>query len=168
MESIQLMVSFGIAYLKKNGIGINKFGIEVCYKKPYFEYLLQASQYWEAVSLIWGDGWLQTGYNIRSMFQTGLVPDWWVLWCLQSSDFPGGVIVANNSSRVYWIGIDKFYVKLELTKWNWVELELTSHLIASLFKHICLFHGVFELIYQTFPVDWQLGILISVKLYKSQ
>jgi len=30
----------GIAYLKKNGIGIDKFGIEVCYKKSYLEHKL--------------------------------------------------------------------------------------------------------------------------------
>jgi len=93
----------GIAYLKK--------------------YLLQASQYWEVVGPIQGDRQLQTGYNIRSTFQTGLVPEWQVLWCPQSADFAGRVIVTNNSSRVYGIalfGIDKFDV--ELTKWNWVEL----------------------------------------------
>ena len=32
IPELELMGNFGIAYLKK-GIGINKFGIEVCYKK---------------------------------------------------------------------------------------------------------------------------------------
>jgi len=107
-----------ITYLKKNGIGIDKLGIEIFYKtKTHSGYLLQAIQYWEAVGPIQGDGQLQTGYNVRSTFQTGLVPEWRVPWCPQSADFPGGVIVTNNFSRVY--GIELLYLEFINFLWNW-------------------------------------------------
>ena len=127
-------------------IGIYKFGIEVCYQnyllwvpnssKPVLRSSWSHTRWWQ----------LQTGYNVRFILQTGLVPEWWVSWCLWSADFPGCAILANNSSRVYGnalFGIDKFDVELELTRWNWnwpdgIEWNWNWPDVWSFYKYIVL------------------------------
>ena len=67
------------------------------------------------------------------MFQTGLVTELRVSWCPWSCNFPGGAIVANNSSRVYGIGIALFGIRI-----NKFDLELSGIGIDKMEMRLCL------------------------------
>ena len=92
--------NFGIAYLKKNGIGIDKFGIEVYYQKIKYSWVPTPSK------PVLRSGWPQMIDDFK--LATKLDPHFKLMI---SVDFPHGAIVVNNSSRVFWNGTDK----MELT-----------------------------------------------------